>query len=192
MANDRFSPNVPQNWGSVGSVPMIYIAPPPQEPSSTRGAAGVFILLVTLICAVVGFAFSYLNWVGLDNSGGLAASLRYEKAITARTSVDETTRYGEDLERQNALFCRNQARPLSPQPEVVATKSQQEEINTARSTYRRLCSARRLRDGLRCEWHQPPLPVEDPNDPQPSGLRDGESSSTPVVTRVCARYAGIR
>ncbi|MGE0830715.1 MAG: hypothetical protein AB7O04_15375 [Hyphomonadaceae bacterium] len=124
-------------WSGEGrNLPTVIFAPPPSEPSVTRGVTGLFVpifLGLFIILAVYFFA------------GAWAASQRLLRQQGIARDAAGLTAYMEDLERQNAELCQS----LGELPERIERPTLEAQVQLARRDFDAQCQRnQQLRDRL--------------------------------------------
>jgi hypothetical protein len=136
-------------YGGGANLPAIIYAPPPGEPSVTRGVTGLFVPIFLGIFIIVAIYFYAGAWSASQRLAG-------QQAVTRDTAGLLT--FIEDLERQNTELCRR----IGDLPERVERPNLQMQLETARRGFDAQCRnneriAARLGGGAsRCTAVTPP------------------------------------
>lgn len=145
---------VHQWTGGNGNLPTVIYAPPPSEPSVTRGVTGLFVPIFLGIFIIVAIFFYAGAWRASQR-------LAEQQAVSADTA--ELQRYMENLERQNTDLCQR----VDDLPERIERPNLQVQLETARRAFDVQCYnneriATRLQGAaaLRCTPVTPPARSE--------------------------------
>lgn len=140
--------------GGNANLPTIIYAPPPGEPSVTRGVTGLFVPIFLGIFIVVAIYFYAGAWTASQR-------LAQQQAVTRDTAGLLT--YIEDLEKQNSELCQR----LGDLPDRVERPNLQMQLETVRRDFDAQCRnneriAARLGGGAaaRCTAVTPPARSE--------------------------------
>ncbi|MGE0533293.1 MAG: hypothetical protein AB7G40_18115 [Hyphomonadaceae bacterium] len=140
--------------GGSGNLPTVIYAPPPGEPSVTRGVTGLFVPIFLGIFIIIAIYFYAGAWRASQR-------LAEQQAVTRDTA--ELLTYLEDLERQNVDLCQR----LGELPDRVERPNLQTQLETVRREFDAQCRnneriATRLGGdaALRCTAATPPARSE--------------------------------
>lgn len=126
--------SMPQSWSTVDkSVPMVVVAPPEAEPSTTRGATGVFVLLILVVGLVVAVWQFYGAWNAIQ---------RYREQERVTVAAANLLEYVDDLEEQNERMRTTRTVQTAPEPPLV-----QVAIDRSRRDYDLRCGRFKRREG---------------------------------------------
>jgi hypothetical protein len=122
--------------GGQGNLPTVIYAPPPGEPSVTRGVTGLFVPIFLGIFILLAIYFYTGAW-------NASQQLSHQQAVTRDASG--LLGYIEDLERQNADMCQR----LGDLPDRVERPNLEVQLQTARREFDVQCQHnQRLQDRL--------------------------------------------
>ncbi len=186
MNDPREGPDVRavQEWSGGANLPTIIFAPPPNEPSVTRGVTGLFVpifLGLFIILAVYFFA------------GAWQASQRLARQEAVTRDVAGLTTYIEDLESQNADLCRS----LGALPERVERPTLEVQLQSARRAFDAQCqrnqqvSARLGSGAARCVTVTPDARSEPATATTAAGAARRETLAE-FRARICSSYFAPR
>ena len=166
-------------WSGDRNLPTLIFAPPPNEPSVTRGVTGLFVpifLGLFIILAVYFFA------------GAWETSQRLLRQQSIARDVTGLTAYIEDLESQNADLCQ----PISDLPDRVERPTLEVQVQSARRAFDAQCQRNQhLQDRLSGSATARCVTVTPDARSQPRAGGPGERPETLAEfrARICRSYA---
>jgi hypothetical protein len=113
-------------WSGNTNLPTVIYAPPPGEPSVTRGVTGLFVPIFLGIFIIVAIYFYAGAWTASQH-------LAQQQAVTRDTAGLLT--YIEDLEKQNSDLCQR----VGEVPERVERPNLQTQLETVRREFDAQC-----------------------------------------------------
>jgi hypothetical protein len=122
--------------GGAGNLPTVIYAPPPGEPSVTRGVTGLFVPIFLGIFILLAIFFYTGAW-------NASQALARQQAVTRDAAG--LLSYIEDLERQNTQMCQR----LGDLPDRVERPNLEVQLQTARREFDVQCQHnQRLQDRM--------------------------------------------
>lgn len=169
--------------GGQGSLPTVIYAPPPGEPSVTRGVTGLFVPIFLGIFILLAIYFY---------SGAWNASQQLSRQQAVTRDAAGLLSYIDDLERQNTEMCQR----LGDLPERVERPNLQVQLQTARRAFDLECQHNgRLQDrmhpgeagAVQCTTVTPAARSE-PALVQTAGGAQRRETVAEFRTRICRSY----